>query len=271
MDIATIMGFILGIGVLLYGVVDAGGGMEFISPASFAITIFGAVAATIAACLAFAQGPIRQRAGRVWSGYLSMTELLFPVTMHVVPGDLAVVRGRPVDLGVTIDGARRNRVLLHVTDVETNQAIEPLALTLTSQQAAHRIQAAEGSFTYRFEYAGRLSDEHRITVADLPEIKTIQYELTPPSYTGQPPLIVTGRVPRLKVLAGTSVEVNFASNTPLSPGDCHVQWDDGTRSGIDVTGRFGTFSFVVDRSQTVSIFLVGHLGKGFETEHPLRL
>ena len=47
MDIATIMGIILGIGVLLYGIVDAKGGQEFISPASFAITIGGAVAATI--------------------------------------------------------------------------------------------------------------------------------------------------------------------------------------------------------------------------------
>ena len=47
MDIATIMGIILGIGVLLYGIVDAKGGGEFISPASFAITIGGAVAATI--------------------------------------------------------------------------------------------------------------------------------------------------------------------------------------------------------------------------------
>ena len=234
------------------------------------LLIAGAVAATIAVCLTFAQGPIRQRAGRVWSGYLSMTELLFPVTMHVVPGDLAVVRGRPVDLGVTVDGARRNRVVLHITDAETNQAIEPLALTLTSQQAAHRVRAAEGSFTYRFEYSGRLSDEYRITVADLPEIKAIRYELTPPSYTGQSPRIVTGLVPRLKVLAGTSVEVSFSSTTPLSPDDCYVQWDDGTRTAIDVTGRFGTFSFTVDRSQTVSIFLVGHLGKGFENEHPLR-
>ncbi len=47
MDIATIVGFILGIGLLLFGIVDAGGGGEFISPSSFAITIGGAIAATL--------------------------------------------------------------------------------------------------------------------------------------------------------------------------------------------------------------------------------
>ena len=47
MDLATVIGIVLGIGVLGFGIVDAQGGAEFISPGSFAITIVGAVAATI--------------------------------------------------------------------------------------------------------------------------------------------------------------------------------------------------------------------------------
>jgi len=46
-DLATILGIVAGIGVLLYGIIDAKGGTEFINPASFAITIGGAICATI--------------------------------------------------------------------------------------------------------------------------------------------------------------------------------------------------------------------------------
>lgn len=47
MDTATILGILVGIGLLLYGVMDAKGGSEFISAGSFAVTIGGALCATM--------------------------------------------------------------------------------------------------------------------------------------------------------------------------------------------------------------------------------
>ena len=226
------------------------------------------VAAVVAACLIFAQGPIRRRGARVSDGYVAIIELLFPVTMDVTPGNLAVVRGRPVTLGVTVDGARRRRVLLHITDIETREKLD-LPLTLTGQRTAHEIPRAESSFTYRFEYGGRLSTMHQITVEDLPEIKAINYELTPPAYTEREMRVDTGRVGKLKGLAGTGVLVHFAASTQLLPEACYVQWRSGGRQGIDISGRFGSFDFAIEKPDRVSIHLTGHLGKGFEMETPV--
>lgn len=47
MDIATILGILVGIGLMFYGIVDAKGGSEFISAGSFAVTIGGALCSTM--------------------------------------------------------------------------------------------------------------------------------------------------------------------------------------------------------------------------------
>ncbi len=47
MDIATIVGILVGIGVLFFGIMDAKGGGEFINAGSFAVTIGGALCATL--------------------------------------------------------------------------------------------------------------------------------------------------------------------------------------------------------------------------------
>ena len=227
------------------------------------------IAGVIAVCIVFAQGAIMQRGARLIDGYAAIVELMFPVTMDVTPGDLAVVRGRPVTLGVTVNGARRKNVLLHIVDAETNEKLDPLPLTLTDRRTEHTVAKAEGTFTYRFEYGGRMSDEHRIVVEDLPEIKAMNYELTPPAYTAQPMRILTGRVGKLKGLAETGALVNFAASTRLSPEACYVSWQDGARQAIDINGRFGSFAFSIEKPDRISIHLTGYLGKGFEMESPV--
>ncbi len=71
MDIATIVGFILGTGLLMFGIVDAGGGGEFLSPASFAITIGGAVAATL---ISLPLDKVKGSVGVVRNAFLTKTQ-----------------------------------------------------------------------------------------------------------------------------------------------------------------------------------------------------
>jgi len=233
------------------------------------------VAIGILCCLAFAQGAVATRVSRLRDAYAALLDSLFPVTMRVQPGDVAVVRGRPVTLSVEVLGARRRHVRLLRSELPSppagHQARERTmeALELKDKRASLTIEEAEESFTYQFEYAGRTTPTHTVLVGDLPAISAINYELAYPSYTGQPPRTLVGRVSRLQALVGTEVLVSFAATTDLHPDYSYVEWQDGSRQAIAITGRFGHFAFTVVRQDRAAIHLTGSYGPGFEMELPV--
>ena len=66
---------------------------------------------------------LADRASRIRDAYATLMDLLFPVNMVVTPGDVAVVRGTPVLLGVDIAEARRHNVQLVLTDLKTKKVV----------------------------------------------------------------------------------------------------------------------------------------------------
>jgi len=230
----------------------------------------GTVAIITVCCLLFANAAVWQRVERLRRAYAVVLDSLFPVEMRVSPGDRALVRGTPVTLSVEVVGARQDRVTLLQTDLETNQPTTT-DLALAGARAAYNIQSADRSFSYQFEYAGRRSARHQILVGELPELSTISYELVYPAYTGQPSRTLTGRVPKLQVLSGTNALVSFAATTELHPDMSYVEWQDGTRQAVAVSGRFGHFAFMIARPDRACIHLTGKYGRGFEMPEPISL
>jgi hypothetical protein len=226
------------------------------------------VVAIAAACWIYAADAVRERFDRLRNAYAVVVETLFPVNFEVMPGDKPVVRGRPVTLSVKVLRSLRKDVELVRVDPETGES-EATALLLADQAAEFTVEAAQHDFEYHFVYGHRSSDTHLIRVADLPEVKAINYEMTPPEYTGQPMRMMTGRIGALRSLPGTAVLVSFASSTALHPERCFVEWLNGEKQKIDISGRFGSFSFVIGQPDRVSIHLTGHFGDGFEMENPL--
>ncbi len=226
------------------------------------------VLAIAAACWFYAADAVRERIDRLRNAYAVVVETLFPVDFEVSPGDRPVVRGRPVTLSVKVLRSLRKDVDLVRVDPETGES-ETTALRLEDRAAEFTVEAAQHDFEYHFVYGHRSSDAHIIRVADLPEVKAINYEMTPPEYTGQPMRMMTGRIGALRSLPGTAVLVSFASSTALHPERCFVEWLNGEKQKIDVSGRFGSFSFVIGQPDRVSILLTGHFGDGFEMENPL--
>jgi len=221
-------------------------------------------------CTVVAGEAVRARGDRLLDAWAMVLDSFFPVHMTVMPGDLAVVRGSALTLSVEAAGARRRGITLCITHTQA-EVTSREQLRLVNRRASRTGILADSSFTYNFDYGGRVSGTYQITVEDLPDVKTVNYEITPPAYTGQPMQTYTGRVVRLQELGGTMVVVNFAASTELDPEGCHYEWQSeaGRHREIDVSGRFGSFSFTIDRSDRVSIYLTGYLGKGFEMAEPL--
>lgn len=229
-----------------------------------------AVVLVFALLFAGAQDFLRERHARLLDAYATVMDALFPVTMVVSPGDKPVVRGTSLKLAVEVIGARRNEVLLHRQEQVTGET-STTPLNIDHEHAEFEIAETLSDFTYFFEYGGRNSSTHEIRVDDLPQIKAINYEITPPSYTGQPMRLMTGRVSKLQGLSGTSVFVSFAANTRLHPELCYVEWLNGDKQGIDISGRFGSFAFNILKKERLSIHLTGHFGGGFEMTQPLSI
>ncbi|HEV7405943.1 MAG TPA: hypothetical protein VGO11_23560, partial [Chthoniobacteraceae bacterium] len=185
---------------------------------------------------------VTERLHRLQNAYATVMDTLFPVDLRVSPGDTAVVRGRPITLSLEAVGARRHEVVLRRTDLQTKKSYDT-PLLLQQQRAAFTIEKTTDSFSYEFEYGGRRTPAHRVLVDDLPEISAINYELAPPAYTGQPTRTLTGRLPRVAGLAGTNVLVSFAATTDLHPELCFVEWADGSKQALSVSGRFAHFGF----------------------------
>jgi hypothetical protein len=211
-------------------------------------------------CICFAQAAIRERVARLQDGYALILDSLFPVELQVTPGDVAVIRGRNIKLAVNIPDARRREVRLSRINPLTHE-VSTETLSLEKNQTERLIENAQESFDYYFEYGNRKSDTFKVLVGDLPDVKTINYEMAFPIYTGQPTRTLTGRVPKLRGLSGTNVLVSFAATTDLHPDLSYVEWQDGSKQAIQFSGRFGHFSFPITRPDRATICLTSALAK----------
>ncbi len=218
------------------------------------------VAVAALACLVFAGDAVAARAARLRDAYAAILDALFPVTMIAHPGDVAVVRGRPVTLSVEVRGARRRQVRLVRGQTAEGRRQTTDELALDEGKASFQVARAEESFTYEFEYGGRRTPRHTVLVGDLPTLSAIHYELSYPAYTGQPPRTLVGQVAKLQGLVGTEVLVSFAATTELHPDHCRVVWQGAPEQEVSVSGRFGHFAFVITRRERAELRLTGAYG-----------
>jgi hypothetical protein len=225
-----------------------------------ALMIALAILALCTGCAVFASAAVRLRMERLQDAYTQLLDTLFPVELQVAPGDIAVIRGRSVKLEVNVPGARRREVKLSRTNAATNETRMDV-LQLANNRAEIEVSNAQESFSYQFEYGNRKSAAFNVRVGDLPDIKTINYELAFPAYTGQASRTMTGRVPKLRGLNGTNVLVSFAATTDLHPEYSYVEWQDGSKQPIQFSGRFGHFSFTITKPDRATIFLTSALAK----------
>lgn len=221
------------------------------------------------AALAFgAPQVLQQRMVRLHDAYAVAWETLFPVELEVLPGDIAVVRGSAVRLELSVRGAMRREAGITLEDAASGER-QTHALTLVDGRVTFVVENAQAAFRYVFGYGERTASSFEVKVGDLPVVQAIHFEITPPSYTGAPNYTLTGLVPKLAGLPGTEVLVSFKANTNLHGERSQIVWQDGTRQALQISGRFGHFTFRMQEPGRVAIHLTGEYGKGFEMPHPV--
>lgn len=155
------------------------------------------------------------------------------VRFHVEPGNAKVVFSKGLDIKVTASGETVDRVDLYIETLaaEVDRSSKPETLPMFPE-ADGQWRASVANITQPMRYyvgaAGARSPRFKIEVITVPKLEDVQFQITPPSYTGHPPY--RGTLPKggIAGLAGTEVKVTARSNRPLSGGSLVI--DPGQRT-----------------------------------------
>jgi hypothetical protein len=140
--------------------------------------------------------------------------------LFAVPGDVVVLSGSDVEVAAVDFGKAGQPVHLSYNLLNEFWKTEPtepeeLEAHSTFQRYTYTFKNLRNSVSYYFMSGKRKSPVHSIRVVHKPIVTGLKIKLTPPQYTGDPPVDVDDSGGNVKALEGTKVEVQGTSNNHL--------------------------------------------------------
>lgn len=230
----------------------------------------GAIAAVLVA--AGLAAPTAVRAARTARFVVAPPSLVLRVT----PGDRRVVKGSPLTITATIEGAPADldvgapRLL-----VEGDGARAVGALSRTAAGAySVTIPSIDRGFTYRVHAGALRSSAYRVEALDRPRVEGVDLSYVYPSFSGLAPRTETD-TGDVYAPVGTAVTVTVRSSKPLRSAQLRATDAEGARSlPIAVVGeKAGEVTFTVARDGAYRIALTDTdaVDNGDETEYFVRV
>ena len=145
-----------------------------------------------------------------------------PLIFTISPGDVTLTYGQPLEITAEISGGSVEQVKLVIgTPAEPTSSVAMFPRGNGTWQAVLP-RVLEPTRYFVAADRGR-SEIYDIQVLDAPKIETIEYTITPPSYTKLPPR--RGRHPQdtISGLTGTEVEFSVLASRPLSSGTVRIE------------------------------------------------
>ncbi len=183
------------------------------------------------------------------------------IFIHVVTGDVRVIRGSAISVEAVTSGARPQSVEMVFKPAGSG---EPVAA-----QAVAMDQAPSGRYTavlpevaqdldYRVVSGPFNSPWHSITAVERPSVSGLKVTLYPPHYTGLPDRTFTGG--NIRGVKGSTLNISATTNKTMA--EAVVALDDGREIPLKITGDTAQGSVVLFRSQGYRIRLEDAFGFG---------
>ncbi len=190
--------------------------------------------------------------------------------LFVTPGDVTVLSGSDVEVIAMDFGEAEQPVQLSYNLMNGFWKTEPTTPSDPDDGGAFKKHAytfknLRNSISYYFVSAGRKSATHTINVVNKPIVTNLTLTLTPPAYTGEPPLKIEDGGGNVKALEGTHVAIEGTSNNFLS--DARVRFDEGKSRKIHFEAHSFQFDFTALKDGYYAIFLEDTLH--YKTDGPL--
>ena len=185
------------------------------------------------------------------------------IFIHVVTGDVRVIRGSAISVEAITSGARPDSVELVFKPARSGEAAEaPQAVAMdqaeTGRYAAVLPEVTE-SLDYRVVTGPFQSPWYSITAVERPTVTALKVTLYPPHYTGLPDQTFTGG--NVRGVKGSTL--SFSATTNNGMAQAVIALDDGREVPLKITGDTAQGSVVLFRSQGYRI----RLGDAFGFEN----
>jgi hypothetical protein len=205
-------------------------------------------ALVVAGALLIALGPatVRDMARVLFVPWSRAAAATIP-RLTVAPGNVSIPRGAALDVRADVSALADHGAEIVVRADSADEWVRiPMVRDSTSSGYVVRLFDVNQSTTYYIDAGPLRSPSYRITVTDLPTVRTLAIELRFPSYTGLPPQKIDngGDVVAVK---GTAAELTITPTLPVTGGSLH--FDDGSSIPLARTadgGLTGTFKVARD-------------------------
>lgn len=181
-----------------------------------------------------------------WARFANPSDDTPPFTMmefDIEPGDIEIKYGSPLEVICNLSSAPIDELKLLIQS-DTEEIVPMFSESDTEYRAT--LFRVTKPFTYQVQSGRAKSDKFRVGLIRVPEIRDVQFRLTPPEYTRLGTRIVSAQ-DGIADLKGTRVQVIANSNMPLARGELVVSNDEnelvvkltpGAATTNEATGEF---------------------------------
>jgi collagen type III alpha len=157
----------------------------------------------------------------------------------VTPGDLEVLTGDPVRIGVSYDGRDRNpEILMEMED--GTKVSQPM--TQTDDGFRYVMDPARSGFRYKVRAGREESDGYTVTVWPLPDFQNARATLDFPEYTGVLPKQIDASA-GIAAVAGTRVTLAGKTNTAIESASLEIGGKRVAEGRIESSSKGGRAEF----------------------------
>ena len=190
-----------------------------------------------------------------------------PTTLINNSRNMSVLKNDPITLSGSYQGLRPENVYIVIEDsIRSNKSDQSnnqnrLLLSLNStNQFSYELNHVRNSFKYyfignlnhpRFRDLMATSQKGTIIVKDRPMVRGLQIKITPPSYTGLSPQLLSPDEGNISALKGSIIQLHVESNRQLS--GALISFSDSTNQELTVKGHTAEGSFQITRIQNYHI------------------
>jgi len=180
---------------------------------------------------------------------------------QIAPGDVAWIKGEPLDIEATIRqaGGGPYKAFVETADASPGSPSRKDLVRDAARPArfSYRVPQVLQPFTYMVSVGGTESRLFRVTLRESPAIQSVDLVYNYPAYTGLPPETVKASDGEVRCLVGTTVEMRIHVSSPTTGGNLLFGSGGTSVCMPDDAGKILTSRFTVLRNDTYQIRLGG--------------
>ena len=176
---------------------------------------------------------------------------------EINPGNKEITKGDGVDISIKVSSSKPNSVFFESRKEEEAEFQEQELKADSSGLYSLKLTSVNSSFKYFAQADGYPSEVFEILVIDRPIVKTLELEISSPSYSNIPKVVQKDNG-NVQALLGSKVLVDLSSTKKLK--EARLEFEDSSVVNLSVDGETASGNFSVKKDNNYKIQLIDENG-----------